>query len=443
MLSTEVMRYSLAARLYLILCSRSADRGFALPLAIGLGLIMLLATVTTVIKTSQDRGDASSKQATTLAQSIAEVGVARYQSFLAQNPRLATYSDCVGTRDSVGLCPDSSTNASWSNAVAIPGVTSSTEITTAAQTAWQNVDPSDGSKGQFRLISYNFVPTDTTKPNQAPGKGTLVVEGRVNQTTAGAEDLATSTGRLELGLKVEGMGNLSSGLRTYDATNPFPPLPPEGQIVNIPTTGVCTITNELGTKITSSITITPNNCPTASGTYYTYHFRNTMNVYLGSGVSITVDAPGQTIRWYVEGDFKIHHEPSQLIVTPGTKLIVYAHGKVQLEESASVGGAIKNSGTPDSVQIYKYDDPTNTKDDIIAISGGSTFNASIFAPDSTVKETDANDVQGVIWAKNYIPMGGSLIDRSADVDCRTLPSGYCDGGTNEITAISSWQRKSR
>jgi hypothetical protein len=406
-------------------------------------MVMLLATITTVIKSTQDRGDAAIQQVTSVAQSIAEVGITRYQSFLVSNPNLAVYPDCVGTRNSSGVCPDTGTTASWFNAGTISGVTSSTEITNAAQTDWQNVDPSDRSKGQFRLMSYTFVADDASKPNQAPGTGTLLVEGRVNQTADGKEDLATSTARLELAFRVGSTGTLQQGLWTNDPTNPFPPLPPKGQIANVPTTGVCTITNELGTKITSSITFTPNSCPSGGGTKYIYHFKNTMDVYLGSGVHITVDAPGQTIEWYVEGDLKIHHEPSTLKVTPGTNLIIYAHGKVQLEESASSGGAINNLGTPDQVQIYKYDNPANTKDDEIKISGGSAFNAFIFAPNSKVTETDANDIQGVIWAKSYVPNGASLISKAAEVNCANLPSGFCNGGKNQITSISSWKRKSR
>jgi hypothetical protein len=456
-------------------------------------MVMLLATIATVIKSTQDRGDAAIQQVTSVAQSIAEVGITRYQSFLVSNPNLAVYPDCVGTRNSSGVCPDTGTTASWFNAGTISGVTSSTEITNAAQTDWQNVDPSDRSKGQFRLMSYTFVADDASKPNQAPGTGTLLVEGRVNQTAAGKEDLATSTARLELAFRVGSTGTLQQGLWiscnaevnisssnvlrsnikdstpslkisdppcssnsdpgkvnelkaqqppsfTYEenSSDVFPPLPPKGQIANVPTTGVCTITNELGTKITSSITFTPNNCPSGGGTKYIYHFKNTMDVYLGSGVHITVDAPGQTIEWYVEGDLKIHHEPSTLKVTPGTNLIIYAHGKVQLEESVSIGGAINNPGNPDQVQIYKY------SSDEMKITGGSAFKAFIFAPFSTVTLGGEDNVTGVIWSKSYKGNDkANFTGKAAEVNCANLPSGFCSGGKNQITSISSWQRKSR
>lgn len=417
-----------------MLVAHSGDRGFALPLSIGLGMVMLLATLTIVLKSSQDRGSASTQQATGKSQSIAEVGVTRYQSFLANNPGLTVYSDCQGARNSSGVCPDTVTTPSWSNTGSIPGVTGSTEIASAAQTNWQNV-ASDSSQGQFRLLSYVFRADDASKPTAAPGTGTLIVEGRVNQSTAGTEDIGTSTARLEVSTRVQSQGTLPPGLRVNEPS--FPSLPPEGQLVNVPPTGVCTITTQLGSRIASSITFTPNNCPSASGTYYTYHFKNDVDLYLGSGVHVTVDAPGQTIKWYVEGDLKLHHDPSTLKVTPGTNLVIYAHGTVLLKESASIGGPLNNSGSPDSLQIYKY------STDELKITGGSNFNAFIFAPTSQVTVSEADPIRGVIWAKAYENRSASFVDKSADVNCSNLPSGFCTGGKNQMTSISSWQRKSR
>ena len=164
-----------------------------------------------------------------------------------------------------------------------------------------------------------------------------------------------------------------------------------------------------------------------------------MNVYLGSGVHITVDAPGHTVKWYVEGDLKLHHEPSTLTVTPDTTLIIYAHGKVQLEKSASLGGAVNNPGTPDNLQIYKY------SSDEMKISGGSTFNAFIFAPFSKVTITDANTIKGLIWAKSYKSTSGGVFANQAEkLKINNLPTGFYSGSAqNQITPTATWQKQER
>jgi hypothetical protein len=474
--------------------------GFTTAIALSFGLFICAIGMAFVSQGFNSKNLVTTKTTKAKSLSAAEIGVTQYQSFLFNNPDLAVYPDCVGPRDASGVCPDTSTTLSWSNAGTIPGVTSSMEITNAAQTSWQNVDPNNSRKGQYRLLSYSFVSDDSSNPYGVPGKATLMLEGRVKPKASGNEDeaLTSSTTRLEVSFQVKPKRNLKSGFwiscnagssvntssliqsdikdstpitsigdppcgansspskvsqlkaqqplatipYTYEENSPesLPSLPSEGELANVPTTGVCTITNELGSRINSSLTFTPNNCPSASGTYYTYHFKNTMDVYLGSGVHITVDAPGKTIKWYVEGDLKVHHDPSTLKVTPGTTLIIYAHGKVQFEGSASIGGALQNSGTPDNLQIYKY------SSDEMKISGGSAFNAFIFAPFSQVTVTDANTIQGVIGAKSYVSTSnGDFVSTAANADCEKLPDAFCDlvPGKKHITAITSWQEKSR
>jgi hypothetical protein len=51
---------------------------------------------------------------------------------------------------------------------------------------------------------------------------------------------------------------------------------------------------------------------------------------------------------------------------------------------------------------------------------------------------------GVIWSKSYKGNDkANFTGKAAEVNCDNLPSGFCNGGKNQITSISSWQRKSR
>jgi hypothetical protein len=50
----------------------------------------------------------------------------------------------------------------------------------------------------------------------------------------------------------------------------------------------------------------------------------------------------------------------------------------------------------------------------------------------------------VIWSKSYKGNDkANFTGKAAEVNCANLPSGFCSGGKNQITSISSWQRKSR
>jgi hypothetical protein len=146
-----------------------------------------------IAQSQTDRGKAVSQINALKSSSIAESGVNQYLDFLNNNRVLLTYPSCVGTLDSSGVCPDTGTTKSWSNASSAgilpttspspsPGgtcpqsqtissnanQTCSTQITTvwsnAGDTGWRDL-----GGGQFKLVSYSYTPTGA--PNTAPGNG--------------------------------------------------------------------------------------------------------------------------------------------------------------------------------------------------------------------------------------------------------------------------------
>ncbi|MDK2410035.1 hypothetical protein QHH11_17945 [Aphanizomenon sp. PH219] len=198
-------------RLKIALCYSSSEEGFAMPIAVGFGLVMLIIALTMIMRSQNDVVNASSQKTMSGALAAAETGVTRYQSFISQNKAIAVYNDCSSARNSDGTCPDTgNSQKSWSNASVISSLSSgnsgsscgtttsntaantATEISQKSTTSWQDIDSSDSSKGQYKLVSYQY---SGATANTAPGVGTLTVQGRVRQN-------GTSKSTTQLAIKI-------------------------------------------------------------------------------------------------------------------------------------------------------------------------------------------------------------------------------------------------
>ncbi|MGL5924130.1 DUF7305 domain-containing protein [Chroococcidiopsis sp.] len=211
----------MSPKLKFALICRYSDRGFALPIAISLGFIILLVVATLLMRSQGDQMTALAQKSTSQGLSAAETGVTRYQALISNNPVIATYKDCEGTRNATtGACPDTGTTKSWANASKIPGISScsgygsgATTVVDKSSIAWTDVDTSNPNKGQYRLISYVYpVPGTTGTVGTTPGTGQLTVEGRVNQVGTGStatQSAGTAITRLQVNIPVS-QGNLSS-----------------------------------------------------------------------------------------------------------------------------------------------------------------------------------------------------------------------------------------
>ncbi|MGB7412640.1 MAG: hypothetical protein WA902_00390 [Thermosynechococcaceae cyanobacterium] len=154
---------------------RQSDAGFALPVAIGLGLIMLLLGVTMIVRSQNDQVNASAQKATAESLAAAEVGVSKVQAFLNLYRVLATVpntgSSSWANRASINV--NNIVNASCS-AGNVEDDRDALYSTSSGD--WFNVDPSDTAtppaQGQFRTVSYLYNPTNN--------RGTLTVQGKVN-----------------------------------------------------------------------------------------------------------------------------------------------------------------------------------------------------------------------------------------------------------------------
>lgn len=198
--------------LYSLKC-RKGQAGFALPVAIGMGLIILLVGLTMLLRSQDSQVSAIAQKDTAKSLNAAETGVNEIRALINQHRAIATAPACKAdlnsppTRNSNGTCPDSGLDVSWAlpsnidNILAECGVNRTGQITALANREWLDVDPSDASQGEYQLLDYD-------------GAGLATVQGRVN-----AGQPSESISRLEVNFPVNPVEDRIAGLWVRNTAN--------------------------------------------------------------------------------------------------------------------------------------------------------------------------------------------------------------------------------
>ncbi|ABW28314.1 hypothetical protein [Acaryochloris marina] len=184
--------------LYSLKC-RKSQAGFALPVAIGMGLIILLVGLTMLLRSQDSQVSAIAQKDTAKSLNAAETGVNEIRALMNQHRAIANYPACTTdlntppTRNADGTCSDSGNSTeSWAlpnnipNILAECGINRTAEIVSLANREWQNINPSEPSQGQYRLLTYD------------DQNSTLRVQGRVNE-----DQPSESISELEVDFSVE------------------------------------------------------------------------------------------------------------------------------------------------------------------------------------------------------------------------------------------------
>jgi hypothetical protein len=445
--------------------SSASTKGFVLPIAIGVGLIAILLGIMVIARSSQNRVTATAQKETARSLAAAETGITQFQSLFNLYRPLATYCSSRSAP-----APSSCGTVTWQT-VKNSDLAGSDVCETAAtfvkdyaddftNNQWKSVsdNPNDG---QFRLVSYFYKPDATGGAPLLPGKGELTLEGRVNQNADNTASNRTSTTRIKIqfpvtdlppnGVDVPGLwvssgadstvaestvqpkiDRLETNIRDsactaainttlqsqqpspyqYQSTpkNYFPLLPTEGS--SPPATGV-TGFYDISSPITGPEKL-PRVGDTASNNIYTYYIaankKTNQSIDLTGSQAVFMGEKSKTVVLYLEGGMNV--ENSQIIVASGSRLIIYAHGPVNLS-----GNSILNSiGQEDTyvaerVQLYVYPSSPDPLPSVsspdparsVNIGGGSAstpMQLLLFAPQSQVVFTAAH-VKGTIWARSW------------------------------------------
>ncbi len=222
------------------------DRGVALPLVIGIGLLMLLLAITVITRAQSSQINSSNLKQAAQASEVAEAGVIQIQSLFNQFRQLPRI-----TLENITVSPVQTT---WTRAASIfpaaCGTTSSTSTLLNSilkkngtiTPAWVTLD----SNRRFRVISYDYSPVTTS--------------GVSSNATVGAFTVPTSTAATSV--VVTPSNYLTSGGSVY------------GQISGIPGT----LTNTSGSyTFKSAIALSSSVSISANSTFYPISNTNANN----------------------------------------------------------------------------------------------------------------------------------------------------------------------
>jgi len=434
------------------LIRRSSEQGFAIPTAIGLGLVMLLVGATMIVRSQGDQVAASTQKATASSLQVAEAGVTKVQRFLDKYRILVTQphkpSDNIYWK------------SYWTSLANGCPATSPVLAETTAFDSWINIG-SGTNPDRFRVISY-------TPPATASGDGTLVVEAELRDNNTTARAIAKS--RLKVIIPVErrikptynppgawatdfGLGNnkivsdtvidssCSGSLNATELT----------QITATATGGTPKIINDaaigMGSPpavptspapitlpaITSDLTLprltgTTLDTPNAEGVYVYFVQKN------GSGQSIDLSGnnklviqPGKKVTLYLEGNLNTQGG--------GTKIGHNCFDTNNPPDGEPDGGTTAVSGcVPTNFQIFGG--AATTK---IALGGSNTIDAFIYAPNAVNSGVNgAAQVRGSVWVKQWDLANGNhtVIVQTATWD--NLPTFLLPP---TLAPLTSWQRQ--
>jgi hypothetical protein len=182
-----------------------SDRGFALPMALMVGMVILVVGVTMIIRAQSDQSKVISQVQTSQADAIAEAGATRYMDFLNRHPVLLSAADHTkwsdqwtkyiereidgtgqpggsDTPQSGATCQDTNLDSAG-NAVgpSNPDGVTSTQITETWANTLGNGQEVNNGQGKFKLVGYKY---DSATKTAALGIQGIVGAGSAGQATS-------------------------------------------------------------------------------------------------------------------------------------------------------------------------------------------------------------------------------------------------------------------
>jgi Tfp pilus assembly protein PilX len=416
--------------------------GFALPVAIGMGLVMIIVAASMIGRAQSDRVITNSQRETSRALSTSEAGIIRVQSFLDLHKILATrnLSEWSNTLEKL------STSQVNCKLIDLPSTKQQAEL--FKNNSWINLDSIDRNKGRYKIVDYRYQDgvgkltvsgeIDTYNTTQNSSKSTLTVEIPIGNESAkiappalwaNAFNLNPNqkiTGQIQAAACPQLLATDPDGILGIDTSNiTLISGVPSGQIIadpftSIPAAKVAPATAIKLSAITTSIKLprlSSIDTPDATGEYH----------YL---VDIDDDTSGHSIKLKDLDTIKID-------VTANQKVTLYLKGNIDL----AGGQTINVNPTHPNLRIYGSSQTLK-----LSIKDSASITAFIHAPFADAKSISSStpnpnkNITGGLWVNSW--------------DSATSPSeipiiqagDWSDFGIAkieqpaQISPISSWQR---
>lgn len=429
-------------KLKIALRRRSSEQGFAITIALGLGLVMVLIAATMIMRSQGDEVTAMAQKATNDSLGVSETGITRVQSLLKKFPKMAQkpksdWSSEYTRLSSINTCLGS--NTLTSNII--------TNINT-----WIKLDNSlsnpDLKKGEIKILDYTYT----------GNVGTLKVAGRATSENGGTNSsVGNATTYLQVSVPIVPLADFPiPGLWTKN----FIAMGSNSVNGNVLVAGCSIPSGVLPTNIvtgTGNLTANPSvefpPIPELPASDVKTIGAITSSVTLpktGAGAD-TAGSDG-VFRYLVgkSGQYSIDlNETKALTITSGKKVTLYLQGDIRLSENSKI---IHTSMPTTNFQIYgsdggtHYRNPSDTstyKTANISLNGNSSTNTFIYAPEATVSINGGGSqpstpiVKGSVWVKAW---NGSNVNQVVV----TQSANWADIPVEQPKTISSiqiWERR--
>lgn len=166
----------------------NSEAGFAMPLALGLGLVMIIVVASTIGRSQSDRSTTISQKETYRALGVSEAGLLRIQLFLDRH-KLLTKHNLDKWAETLDLLPTEQANCGSIN---LPLAKQKVQV--FKNHTWIDLDSNDRTKGRYRVIDYQYQSgigkltltgeVDPYNSNNNSSNSTLTVEILLDSETA-------------------------------------------------------------------------------------------------------------------------------------------------------------------------------------------------------------------------------------------------------------------
>lgn len=420
------------------------EKGFALPLAVLIGLILMVTGITMIMRAQGDQSKVIAQKVRADALRSSEAGVTRVQDLLNSVRVMATVKR---------NCPPG--DNCWQNAK-YDVVTNPTNLQkhlkklVAAAPSCSNPDDADtlkqkidelrdlsadkwvdlGNNSYYRVVEYNYY--------IGPGQGVLTLEGRSRTSAA---TVLTNTD-----LNIDSDDNAASRNRVV-VTIPILDSPPpafnrntvpalwisegtaddgakfEGDVVEVVARPGCDNKQD---KIKNPTTAPnppykaqfvgvffPNLPPIPTGlpsgqkdlvltSSETFPRKDADNKIVDTPSTRTIDGKSVQVYQYIVNDINLGVS-DKITITPGQRVVFYVKGNINGAIEHNCGSA--TGCNPGNLQIYA-DNGLGSAAPQICLKGTQTLQAFIFAPDYSLGKTDNGTFIGAAWGKNWGQMSG-------------------------------------
>lgn len=473
------------------------EKGNTLIIAMGIGLVLVIATSMALFNSSKDKTNTISGESEKKTIAVAELGVTRVHDFLAKNSTLAEYplnmwETQAGTTQVQGTFPNTSTSNSTCSTLTSGAGTTTTIVTTVGQfqTSGQTVVlnptiPDHFRQGAFKVIDYKLVdsslnplppntrlqPPASTGVNDIYGYGILTVQGQINPNANSASDLFPTNNPLSSVSKVE----VTIPLKKATISVPFPGVWISNQEIGSPSNSIIDATLLVPDCDNMQLQIAPgNNVILSSMTFPTLpsppsdtdpKYYNLGNVTTSMTLPRSGDLPIATEKITHNGTeynvqvykYKVNNLSlnggEKITIVPGRKVIIHLYGNLDIGGSQVINNSCTTvSGqytcnTTTKVVTYPTGDPSVFKRENLTILGYGTnpTPTNPANPEPHICLEGGAEVFGFVFAPDYAVgaagTGGGNGFTGAVWARMFNPPSTCGSNTGQIVVvqdIDSW-----